>query len=113
MPTIFERIIAREIPADFVYEDEHVVAFRDIAPQAPTHVLIIPRIPLPNLEAATPDQLELLGRLFWVARRLAVELGVSEGGYRLVLNDGEDGGQTVPHIHVHLLGGRSLRWPPG
>jgi histidine triad (HIT) family protein len=113
MPTIFERIIAGEIPADIVYQDEHVLAFRDIAPQAPTHLLVIPREPIPRLEEAREEQVELLGRLFWGARQAAAGLGLSEGGYRLVLNNGRDAGQEVPHLHLHLLAGRRLGWPPG
>jgi histidine triad (HIT) family protein len=113
MPTIFERIIAGEIPADIVYQDEHVVAFRDINPQAPTHLLVIPREPIPTLEAATEAAVPLLGRLFWGARQVAAALGFAEDGYRLVLNNGRDGGQEVPHLHVHLLAGRRLAWPPG
>ncbi len=113
MPTIFERIIAGEIPADIVYQDEHVLAFRDIAPQAPTHLLVIPREPIPRLEDASEDQVELLGRLFWGARQAAATLGLSQSGYRLVLNNGRDAGQEVPHLHLHLLAGRRLGWPPG
>jgi histidine triad (HIT) family protein len=113
MPTIFERIIAGEIPADIVYQDEHAIAFRDIAPKAPTHVLVIPRKPLPDLEGAEEGDVELLGRVLWAARQTAATLGISEGGYRLVINNGRDGGQEVPHIHVHLLAGRRLGWPPG
>jgi histidine triad (HIT) family protein len=113
MPTIFERIIAGEIPADIVYQDEHVLAFRDISPQAPTHLLVIPREPIPRLEDASEDQVELLGRLFWGARQAAATLGLSQSGYRLVLNNGRDAGQEVPHLHLHLLAGRRLGWPPG
>ncbi len=113
MPTIFERIIAGEIPADIVYQDEYTVALRDIAPQAPTHLLVIPREPIARLEDAREEQVELLGRLFWGARRAAATLGLTEGGYRLVLNNGRDAGQEVPHLHVHLLAGRRLGWPPG
>ncbi len=113
MPTIFERIMAGEIPADIVYQDEHVVAFRDISPQAPTHLLIVPREPIPRLEDAEPEQVELLGRLFWGARQAAAALGLTDSGYRLVLNNGRDAGQEVEHLHVHLLSGRRLGWPPG
>jgi len=111
--TLFEKIIAREIPADIVFEDEWCVAFRDINPRAPHHVLVVPRQPIPNVAAAGPEHAELLGRVLLAAGEVARQLGVAEGGYRLVLNNGEDGGQTVYHLHCHVLGGRSLGWPPG
>jgi histidine triad (HIT) family protein len=111
-PTIFERICAREIPANIVYEDEHVVAFRDLNPQAPTHVLVVPRRPIPRLSDATPTDQALLGHLLLKAAEVARQLGLT-GGYRLVLNCGPDAGESVPHLHCHLLGGRSLEWPPG
>lgn len=110
--TIFERIIAREIPADIVYEDELCLAFRDITPQAPTHVLVIPKRPIPSLAAATDDDSELLGHLMTTARKVAAQLGLTNG-YRTVLNSGRDGGQSVDHLHIHVLGGRPLGWPPG
>ncbi len=110
--TIFQKIIDRQIPADIVYEDDLCLAFRDIHPQAPTHVLIIPRKPIPSLAHATDDDQALLGHLLLVARDLAVKLQLPNG-YRTVLNSGPDGGQTVDHLHVHLLGGRALGWPPG
>jgi histidine triad (HIT) family protein len=110
--TIFKRIIDREIPADIVYEDERALAFRDIKPEAPTHVLIIPKQEITSLAQATDADSAVLGHLLDVARRLAVQLGLSEG-FRLVINSGPDGGQTVDHLHLHLLGGRRLRWPPG
>jgi histidine triad (HIT) family protein len=110
--TLFEKIIARQIPAAIVYEDEHVVAFRDIAPQAPVHVLVVPRRPLPGVSAMTADDRELLGAVLWAASQVARQEGLG-GGYRLVINDGVHGGQTVPHLHVHVLGGRALSWPPG
>ena len=113
MPTLFERICAREIPAEIVYEDAFAVAFRDIHPQAPVHLLVVPRKPLARLEDAAEDDATLLGRLLLAARAAAAALGLAESGYRLVLNDGRDAGQEVPHIHVHLLGGRRLSWPPG
>ena len=109
----FCRIVAGEIPADVVYEDDHVMAFRDISPQAPVHILVIPREHVASLEAATDDHGEVLGRIQLAARDLARSEGVAEGGYRTVLNIGADGGQTVHHIHLHLLGGRGLAWPPG
>ncbi len=111
--TIFARIIAGEIPADKVYEDEHVVAFRDIHPQAPVHVLVVPRKPLVSVAEAGADDALLLGRVMLAAAEVARRLGLEEGGYRLVTNIGEDGGQSVPHLHVHVLGGRALGWPPG
>lgn len=110
MPTLFTRIIAREIPAEIVYEDAHCVAFRDINPQAPVHVLIVPREEIPGVAAAEVG--DATGYLIPAARKVAEQLGLS-GGYRLVINQGLDAGQTVDHIHVHLLGGRKLDWPPG
>ena len=113
MPTLFERIIAGEIPADKVYEDDWAVAFRDINPQAPTHILVVPRDPLPAIAEATDDQAEMLGRVLLAARTVAEAEGLVADGYRLVINNGEDAGQTVFHLHVHVLGGRKLTWPPG
>lgn len=110
--TIFERICAREIPANVVYEDELVVAFRDINPQAPTHVLIVPRKPIPRLAEAGPGDHALLGHLLLKAAEVARKLGLANG-YRVVVNNGPDGGESVPHLHLHLLGGRALDWPPG
>ena len=111
--TIFDRIIRREIPADIVFEDEHVLAFRDIAPKAPVHVLFIPKTPITTLNDATPAQAELLGRLMLAAAAWAKAQGFAENGYRVVMNCNGDGGQTVFHIHLHLLAGRALGWPPG
>ena len=110
--TIFKRIIDREIPADIVYEDEVSLAFRDIHPQAPTHIVIIPKKEIPSLAESTDEDEILLGHLLIVARKIAVQLQLTNG-YRTVMNCGHDGGQTVGHIHLHLLGGRSLGWPPG
>lgn len=111
--TLFEKIIARQIQATIVFEDEDVLAFRDIAPQAPVHVLVIPKRPIPRLSAAAGADQALLGRLLLVAADIARQEGVADGGFRLVINNGDDGGQTVDHLHVHLLGGRALTWPPG
>jgi histidine triad (HIT) family protein len=111
--TIFEKIIAREIPADIVFEDDQCLAFRDVNPQAPTHVLLVPKRAIPRLGAATSDDQKLLGHLLVKAGELAKMLGLSESGFRLVVNHGPDGGETVPHLHLHILGGRPLTWPPG
>jgi len=111
--TLFQKIAAREIPAAIVYEDDLVLAFRDINPQAPVHVLIVPKQPVPRIaEAGTADQ-TLLGHLLLKAAAVARSLGLEATGYRLVINNGADGGETVPHLHVHILGGRPLAWPPG
>jgi histidine triad (HIT) family protein len=113
MSTIFSKIIAREIPADIVYEDAECLAFRDIAPQAPTHVLLIPKREIPTLDHLTPEDAALLAHLWTVLPQLARDLGLAADGYRVVVNCGRDGGQAVDHIHFHLLGGRPLKWPPG
>lgn len=110
--TIFKRIIDGEIPADRVYEDDLCLAFRDVRPQAPTHVLVIPKQEIPSLAVVEANDAALLGHLLLVASRLAGELGL-EQGFRVVINAGADGGQSVDHLHLHLLGGRSLEWPPG
>ncbi len=111
--TLFEKIIAREIPAAIVYEDDLVLAFRDIKPQAPTHVLIIPKKPIPRLAEAAPEDHQVLGHLLLKAAEVADKLGLKPGGYRLVVNNGPDAGEAVPHLHVHILGGRRMAWPPG
>lgn len=111
--TIFGKIIRREIPADIVFEDDEVLAFRDVNPQAPVHVLFIPKRPLATLNDAQPSDAELLGRLTLAAVEYAKREGFAEQGYRTVINCNEDGGQTVYHLHVHLLAGRRLHWPPG
>lgn len=110
--TLFEKIIDREIPAKIVYEDEYCLAFRDIAPQAPVHILVIPKKPVPSLAQAEEADQELLGRLLLVARNVASQEDL-QNGYRVIINCGSDGGQTVDHLHLHLLGGRSMKWPPG
>lgn len=109
---IFLKIVEKEIPARIIHEDEHCIAFHDINPQAPTHVLIIPRKVIPTHADIKTVDCELLGHLHWVAAQLAENLGLG-GGYRLVLNCKESAGQTVPHLHLHLLGGRDFSWPPG
>jgi len=111
--TLFEKIIAREIPADIVYEDDLVIAFRDINPQAPTHVLVIPKKVIPRIALSDDSDQSLLGHLLLKARAIAAVLGLAENGYRLVINNGRDGGESVPHLHCHILGGRPLEWPPG
>lgn len=110
---LFCRIASGEIPATLVHADEQLVAFRDISPQAPVHILVIPREHVASLDAARDDHRGLLGSLLLTARDLARAEGIAEGGYRTVLNVGDDGGQSVHHIHLHMLGGRSLAWPPG
>ncbi len=111
--TIFEKIAAHEIPARIVYEDEEVIAFHDINPQAPVHVLIVPKRVIPRLAEANASDQALLGKLLLTAGQLARDLGLSESGYRVVINSGPDAGETVPHLHLHLLGKRPLSWPPG
>jgi histidine triad (HIT) family protein len=110
---LFCRIVAGEIPSQGVYEDDLVVAFRDIAPRAPTHILVVPRAHIPSAADLAETDAPLLGRLFATAARIAREQGLVEGGYRLVINVGAWGGQTVDHLHVHLMGGRPFTWPPG
>ena len=110
--TIFKKIIDRELEADIVYEDDRSLAFRDINPQAPTHVLIVPKKEIPSLNDLAEEDRELVGHLFLVASKLARQLGL-DGGYRTVINCGPDAGQTVDHLHLHLLGGRRMTWPPG
>jgi histidine triad (HIT) family protein len=111
--TLFTRIIRREIPADIVYEDEHVVGFRDIAPQAPVHVLFVPRQEFATLNDLGEGDAIVAGRLVAAAARWAKQQGFAEDGYRCVINCNRDGGQTVDHIHLHLLAGRAMHWPPG
>jgi histidine triad (HIT) family protein len=111
--TLFEKIIAREIPAAIVYEDDHVIAFNDINPGAPKHVLIVPKKPIPRIAEASAEDHQVLGHLLIKAAHVAKELGLAKGGYRLVINNGPDAGESVPHLHLHILGGRRLAWPPG
>lgn len=110
--TIFKKIIDQEIPADIVHEDEHCLAFRDISPQAPTHILVIPKKEIESLAQAEDEDAALLGHLLITARKVAEQQGLANG-YRTVLNCGADGAQSVDHLHVHVLGGRALGWPPG
>ncbi len=110
--TIFGKIIRREIPANIVYEDDLALAFKDINPQAPTHILVIPKKPIPQLDASTPEDQALLGHLLLTIKKVAKQAGLSKG-YRVVLNNGYDGGQTVYHLHFHILGDRQMLWPPG
>ena len=111
--TIFERIISREISAEIVLEDEDIIAFRDTNPQAPVHVLIVPKRVVPRIGVAEAADAALLGRLLLASGKIAEREGVLHSGYRLVINHGSDAGETVPHLHLHLLGGRALTWPPG
>jgi histidine triad (HIT) family protein len=111
--TIFQKIIDRQVPAKIVYEDDHVLAFHDVHPVAPVHVLVIPKKPLVSLRDATPDDEALLGKLLLAAKRVADELGIAETGFRTVINNGGHAGQSVFHVHVHVLGGRPMAWPPG
>lgn len=110
--TLFERIIARTIPAEIIHEDDLCIAIRDINPQAPAHFLVIPKTVIPRIAEAQPEQSALLGHLLLTAAALAKKEGLAEG-FRVVINNGPDGGETVPHLHVHVLGGRKLKWPPG
>lgn len=110
--TLFQKIIDGEIPGEFLYRDDRCVVLRDIDPQAPVHLLVIPRKPLPRIAAAGSDDADLLGHLLLVAREMAAKQEL-DGGFRIVINNGADGGESVPHLHVHVLGGRSLGWPPG
>ena len=111
--TLFEKIAAREIPAKIIEEDEDLIVFHDIKPQAPVHVLVVPKKPIPRLAQATAEDEKLLGKLLLRAQEMAKSLGIAESGFRVVINSGRDGGESVPHLHVHLLGGRPLAWPPG
>ena len=112
MKTLFEKIIDREIPAEILHEDEDCIAVRDISPQAPVHVLIIPKKLIPRVAQAGEEDEQLLGKLLLIARMIAKDENL-EDGFRIVINNGPDGGESVPHLHVHLLGGRKLNWPPG
>lgn len=113
MATLFTKIIRREIPAQIVYENDKVLAFKDLHPQAPHHLLIIPKIEIPTVNDLTPETAPYVGELFLAAKEIAKTLGVSEKGYRVVMNCNGDAGQTVFHLHLHFLAGRRLEWPPG
>ena len=113
MDCLFCKIISGEIPSAKVYEDDLVYAFRDIEPQAPVHILIIPKEHISSANELNEENCSVVGHIFSVAAKIAKEEGIAEGGYRIVNNCGEDGGQTVKHLHFHMLGGRSLQWPPG
>ncbi|HSP00259.1 MAG TPA: histidine triad nucleotide-binding protein [Thioalkalivibrio sp.] len=110
---IFCKIAAGDIPSEFVYEDDQVLAFRDLNPQAPLHVLVIPRKHIDTLNDLTPDVEQLVGRMYLAARQVARDAGLDERGYRTVMNCNSEGGQSVYHIHLHVLGGRAMQWPPG
>jgi histidine triad (HIT) family protein len=110
--TIFGKIIRREIPANIIYEDDLALAFKDVTPQAPTHILVIPKKPIPQISLAEDSDRELLGHLLLTAKKVAEQVGL-KNGYRIVINNGKDGGQTVSHLHLHILGDRQMTWPPG
>jgi histidine triad (HIT) family protein len=111
--TLFEKIIDREIPANIVYEDDKVIAFRDVKPQAPTHILIVPKKTIPRIADAIPEDHQVLGHLLIKAAQIAKDAGLANSGFRLVINNGPDAGESVPHLHCHIMGGRSMAWPPG
>ena len=111
--SIFKKIIEGEIPADRIYEDDLCLAFRDIRPQAPIHLLLIPKEEIPGVQFISDSNSQLMGHLMTRIPLIAAQEGIDEGGYRLVINQGEDGGQEVPHLHIHILAGRSMKWPPG
>jgi histidine triad (HIT) family protein len=113
MNTIFSKIIAREIPARIVYEDDRCLAFHDVAPQAPVHMLVVPKKEIARVALMQAGDEALLGHLIFVAQTIAKKEGLHETGFRLVINNGRDGGESVPHLHVHVLGGRVMAWPPG
>jgi histidine triad (HIT) family protein len=113
MSTLFTKIINREISARIAYEDDRCLAFHDINPQAPVHFLVIPKREIPRVAETKPGDEALLGHLIFVAQTVSKDLGLHATGFRLVINNGPDGGETVPHLHVHVLGGRAMAWPPG
>ena len=111
--TIFEKIIAGDVPARIIYQDDLVAAFHDSDPKAPTHILIVPKKPIPRMAEAVPEDHQVLGHLLLKAAEVAAQAGLKQSGYRLVINNGSDGGESVPHLHCHILGGRRMTWPPG
>ncbi|MDG1356875.1 MAG: histidine triad nucleotide-binding protein [Akkermansiaceae bacterium] len=111
--TLFEKIADREIPADIVYEDDQCICFRDINPQAPVHLLIVPRKPITRISETTDHDANILGHLLLTANKVSKQEGFAESGFRTVINNGNDGGEEVPHLHLHILAGRKLNWPPG
>ena len=111
--TLFEKIADREIPADIVYEDDQCLCFRDINPQAPVHLLIVPRKPIIRISEAADEDVNILGHLLLTANKVSRQEGFAESGFRTVINNGSDGGEEVPHLHLHILAGRKLNWPPG
>jgi histidine triad (HIT) family protein len=111
--TLFEKIISKEIPANIIYEDDSVIAFRDIKPAAPVHALIVPKKPIPRIAEAEEADQAVLGHLILKAVLVAEKLGLKDSGFRLVVNNGPDAGESVPHLHMHILGGRHMSWPPG
>ena len=113
MSTIFTKIVNREVPADILYENDSVIAFRDVNPQAPVHFLVIPKKEIPTLNDIKKEDKDIIGELFIAAKKIAKKEGLTEKGYRTIINCNEDGGQTVFHIHLHVMGGRQMKWPPG
>ncbi len=113
MNTIFDKIINKEIPADIIYETDDILAFKDINPVAPVHILIIPKYNIKNVNDVSNDDCKVLAELFLSAKKISKKIGIDKNGYRLIVNCNEDGGQTVYHLHMHLIGGRKLSWPPG
>ena len=111
--TLFEKIIAREIPSQIVHETEDLIAFKDIAPKAPTHILVVPKKVIPRVGEAQKEDTLLLGKLLLATAEVARKVGIEKSGYRLVINNGSDAGEAVPHLHIHILGGRAMTWPPG
>lgn len=111
--TLFEKIIAKQIPANIVYEDDLVVAIKDVKPAAPTHILVVPKKVIPRIADAQPDDHKVLGHMLLKAAEIANKAGLDQSGFRLVINNGPDAGESVPHLHLHILGGRSMAWPPG
>jgi histidine triad (HIT) family protein len=111
--TLFEKIIDREIPAEIVFEDDYVIAFNDIDPKAPVHILIVPKKVIRSINDISENDKDLIGKMFLVARNLAKEKGIDKSGFRTIFNTNDDGGQTVYHLHLHLIGGRQMKWPPG